>query len=76
MQWRLRQRHKVDSNPTVHHPLLRDLGVVWVDAKVSHPRTNYDDAVSGALQVPVHKVLVEHVERRVDGFEKVAMGGI
>ena len=76
MQRWLRQRHKVNANPTIHHSLLGHLGVVRMDPKVAHPGTYYYDAVSSALEVPVHKMLVEDVERGVDGLEEVAVAGV
>jgi hypothetical protein len=65
---RLAHRHKVDTDATVHHALLGDLSQLGTHLKVPRAGRNHHDGVTSADEVSVHKVFVQQVQGRVDGF--------
>mmetsp|Transcript_159 Transcript_159/g.683 ORF Transcript_159/g.683 Transcript_159/m.683 type:complete len:443 (+) Transcript_159:1766-3094(+) len=71
----LAERDGVHTDSVVHHALLRDLRQLTGHQVHAASGGQHDDAVSGPAKVPIHVVLVKHVESHVDRLKEVAIRG-
>ena len=73
VQRHLCEAHQVDRQPNLRHALRRRAQQRLVDVEVPRARGDHHELKARARQVAVDVVLVERVEREVDGLEHVAL---